>query len=385
MGKTKSCCRYAAVVVALIVLLRVGVGCHFLYEGLWKMDKSNGFSAKGFLGMAKGPTKELYYMFLPDLGGEERIQMAEVYRVVKNGENSEQERIGWTLPVIETEWYDYYMKFEKKYGLDNPEIDNPEAVDPEILTLRNQRKAARDIFNQYVLSLREYTLENREDFRGFVASKRRFEEALAKSKNDAEYQRIRDWDAQLKYRNEGEKFAAAPVSMGENMQLALWCVLSPEQKAKGELSPIAYGANKSAIMTAVAKIPCLKGLAVPTTMGALDLAVTLGLSAIGLCLMLGLCTRLACLGGALFMINVVLSQFPWPTVYPYPPEVVGHSMVFNKDTIELVVLLVLASLPAGRWGGLDWFLWNCVGQNLYRYFGIEKDPIPEVLQVESCN
>lgn len=370
MGKTKSCCRYAAVVVALIVLLRVGVGCHFLYEGLWKMDPSNGFSAKGFLGMAKGPTKDLYYMFLPDLGGEERIQMAEVYRIVmKEGDKIEQKRIGWTLPVIEKEWYAYYNKFLTKYDLDE-----------------SQKDVARGIFNQYVLSLREYALENREDFRGFVASKRRFEESLANAKNDAEYQRIRDWDAQMKYRNEGEKFAAAPVSMGENMELALWSVLNAEQKAKGELTPLAYGANKSAIMNFVATIPGLSSFAKASTMGALDLAVTLGLSAIGLCLMLGLCTRLACLGGAAFMINVVLSQFPWPTVYPYPPEVVGHSMVFNKDTIELVVLLLLASTPVGRWGGLDWFLWNFAGRNLYAWWGLEKDPlVPEALQIEGCN
>ena len=32
--------------------------------------------------------------------------------------------------------------------------------------------------------------------------------------------------------------------------------------------------------------------------------------------MLGLCTRLAALGGAAFMLAVVLVQFPWPTVYP---------------------------------------------------------------------
>ena len=370
MGKTKSCCRYAAVVVALIVLLRVGVGCHFLYEGLWKMDPSNGFSAKGFLGMAKGPTKDLYYMFLPDLGGEERIQMAEVYEIqVENGVKTGQKRLGWTLPVIEDEWYRYFDAFVAKYELDDCQVN-----------------AAKKIRDQYVFSLREYALENREDFRGFVASKRRFEEALGKAKNDAEYQRIRDWDAQMKYRNEGEKFAAEPVAMGENYELALWSVLNSEQKAKGEMTPLAYGANKSAIMNVVASLPCLSGFAKASTMGALDLAVTLGLSAIGLCLMLGFCTRLASLGGAAFMINVVLSQFPWPTVYPYPPEVVGHSMVFNKDTIELVVLLVLASLPAGRWGGLDWFVWNFFGRNLYAYWGIEKDPlIPEVLQVEGCN
>ena len=80
MGKTKKCGCCAAVVIALIVILRIGVGWHFLYEGIWKTDPSNGFSSKGFLGMAKGPVKEFYYFFLPDLGGENRLQMAEVYR-----------------------------------------------------------------------------------------------------------------------------------------------------------------------------------------------------------------------------------------------------------------------------------------------------------------
>ena len=60
MGKTKTCSCYAAVVIAIVVILRLGVGCHFLYEGLWKMNPDNGFSSKGYLGQAKGPTKEFY-------------------------------------------------------------------------------------------------------------------------------------------------------------------------------------------------------------------------------------------------------------------------------------------------------------------------------------
>ena len=107
--------------------------------------------------------------------------------------------------------------------------------------------------------------------------------------------------------------------------------------------------------------------------------MTVGLSAIGLCLLLGFCTRLAALGGAIFMVNVVLSQFPWPTVYPYAPEVVGHSMVVSKDTVELLALLLLVVLPAGRWGGLDWFIWNIIGKPFARLYGAKKDPlVPEI-------
>ena len=370
LGKTKTCGCYAALIVALIVVLRIGVGWHFLYEGLWKANPANDFSSKGFLGMAKGPTKDFYYFFLPDLGGEERIQMAEVYRVaLENGQNTAQQRIGWTFPVIEKEWFKYFDDYRAHFQLNDDE----------------QLAQAKAIFDQYVLSLREYVLENREDIRGFVASKARFEDRLAKTKNDAEYQRIRNWDAQTKYRSEGEKFASAPVKMGENMQLDLWNILTPNQKEFGELPAITYGQDKCALMQFVATLPWISDFAKGSTMGALDAMVTVGLTAIGLCLILGLCTRLAALGGACFLINVVLSQFPWPTVYPYSPDMVGHFMIFNKDGIELLILLLIAALPAGRWGGLDWFLWNLVGKNLYRWYGIESDPLsPPCHSAENC-
>ncbi|MDO5308555.1 MAG: DoxX family protein [Planctomycetia bacterium] len=372
MGKTKTCSCYATVVVVLVVLLRLGIGCHFLYEGLWKMNPANNFSSKGFLGMAKGPTKELYYMFLPDLGGEERLHMEEAYEVkLEDGQVVAKQRIGWTLPVIEREWYAYFRDYREKYDLNSEENEG-------------QLKEAKAIFNQYVQSLREYTLENREDIRAFIASKRRFEHSLATTKNKAEYQRIRDWDAQMSYRTEGEKFANEPVRMGENLELDLWNILTAEQKDRGSLSPMTYGSNKCALMRWLASLPGLRNFTTPSTMGALDLAVTLGLTAIGLCLILGLCTRLAALGGVCFLINVVLSQFPWPTVYPYTSDMIGHAMVFNKDLIELCILLLLAALPSGRWAGLDWFLWNYFGRFIYRWYGVEKDPlVPDCMNSEA--
>ena len=327
------------------------------------MDPANEFSAKGFLGMAKGPTKGFYYMFLPDLTGDERLQMAEVYKenTKENGEKTH-EVIAWTFPVIEQGWLSYYQKFVKKYGLSD------------------EQKAQTDaIVEQYLVSLREYTMEKREEIRGFLGSKARYEKSVATEKNGAEYQKIRDWDNQMKLRSEAESFVREPVQMGEDMQLALWEVLDSTQKVQGKIAPIAYGSDylpgTHCIYAVMQSIPVLRDFAQPSTLGLLNLAVTLGLSAIGFCLLIGFCTRLAALGGVAFLINVCLSQFPWPTVYPYSPDMVGHFMIISKDTVELLALLLIAALPAGRWCGLDWYLWNFFGKYIFAWYGAKKDPL----------
>ncbi|MBQ3387867.1 MAG: DoxX family protein [Thermoguttaceae bacterium] len=358
---------WTGVFIVAVVILRMAIGCHFLYEGLWKMDPANGFSAKGFLGIAKGPTAELYYKMLPDLTGVERLQMAEaVEGEMVDGKFVAGQSQGWTLPVFETAWFKYYDKYLAKYGLDQE-------------SAAEQRKKTDAVFNQYIGSLRECTLEQRDAIRELMGSRKRFEAKQRLKTDGAEHQKVWDWDTKLKLRNEGDAMASVPEKMGANMQLALWDELTPQQKALGELPPIAYGSNYIPGISFIQKIPVIKEFAVPSRMGLLDLCVTIGLSAIGLCLILGLCTRLAALGGAIFMVNVVLTQFPWPTVYPHAPEVVGHSMVVSKDTVELLALILLIILPAGRWGGLDWFLWNCGGKQLVRLYRGKKDPLtPEI-------
>lgn len=359
---------WTGVFIVLVVVLRMAIGCHFLYEGLWKMKPANGFSAKGFLGMAKGPTADLYYKMLPDLCGTERLQMAEAVEAeMVDGQMVEGRSYGWTLPVFETEWFAYYERFIAKYGLENAER-------------AQQRHKTDEIFNQYVHSLRDCTLQQRDAIRELMGSRKRMEAKQANKTDGAEHQKIWDWDNQMKLRNEGDAMAKIPETMGDNMQLALWDELDAGQKALGELPPIAYGSNKIPGLGIVTKIPVIRDFAVPSRLGLLDLAVTVGLSAIGLCLLLGFCSRLAALGGAVFMLNVVFSQFPWPTVYPYAPEVVGHSMVVSKDTVEFLALLLLIALPAGRWGGLDWFLWNFGGKRLVRLYHGKKDPLtPEII------
>ncbi|MEE8452809.1 MAG: DoxX family protein [Thermoguttaceae bacterium] len=296
--------------VVLLVALRMSIGCHFLYEGTWKIKNADKFSAKPFLTMAKGPAAPLFYAMVPDLDGRERLKF----------ETNEDGNRVFEGESFTSTWDKLREGTVGKYALDE-----------------KQQKQAADIFLLYSTGLEQYFKENGEDIVAHFGSLDRFEAMKAAGTDGSDYKKERIWDEQQKLRGEVGKWLGAIDKMGEDYQSALWMgVLSPEQRAQGDL-PVA------------------------TTFGDfLDFAVTYGLTAIGFCLMLGLCTRFACLGGAAFLISVLLTQPPWPTIYPHAPPVAGHAMVIDKNFIEMVALLLLASTAVGRWGGLDYFVENYV-------------------------
>jgi uncharacterized membrane protein YphA (DoxX/SURF4 family) len=76
------------------------------------------------------------------------------------------------------------------------------------------------------------------------------------------------------------------------------------------------------------------------------------LIAVGALLMAGLFTRLACVLGAGFLVMTYLTYPPVPW-YPLPPNTEGNPLFINKNVIECLALLMLATFPTGRWMGLD--------------------------------
>lgn len=76
-----------------------------------------------------------------------------------------------------------------------------------------------------------------------------------------------------------------------------------------------------------------------------------GLLIIGPLLLLGLCTRLAAVAGAVMLLSFYLVVPPWPGV-PQPPGP-EHSFIVNKNLIEVIALLAIAFMPTGSWFGLD--------------------------------
>jgi uncharacterized membrane protein YphA (DoxX/SURF4 family) len=84
----------------------------------------------------------------------------------------------------------------------------------------------------------------------------------------------------------------------------------------------------------------------------MDATVKWGLLVIGGCLLLGLFTRSACVLGAALLALFYVSLPPLPGV-PEGPMTEGHYLLVNKNLIELLALLALATTRPGDRYGLD--------------------------------
>jgi uncharacterized membrane protein YphA (DoxX/SURF4 family) len=86
-----------------------------------------------------------------------------------------------------------------------------------------------------------------------------------------------------------------------------------------------------------------------------DAIVKYGLTAAGVCLLLGFFTRSACIVGAAFLLMFFLAMPPLAG-WPANPRAEGHYLYINKNIIEMLALLTLATTHSGRWLGLDGLL-----------------------------
>jgi len=83
-----------------------------------------------------------------------------------------------------------------------------------------------------------------------------------------------------------------------------------------------------------------------------DFITMWGLTLVGLCLILGLFTRLASLGGIAFLLLFYLCNPPFiGYFYTIPTE--GSYLVVNKNLVELGALVVIFATGSGRFAGLD--------------------------------
>jgi len=302
----------------MLVILRLCLGCHFLYEGVWKIKHHDEFTAEPFLTEAKGPAAPMFYAMLPDIDGRQRLF-----------EPDEKGRQASGAPDLAA-GRDYYDRFVAYYSLNE-----------------DQKKAADRELARFNDSVADFMSEHRADILAHFKKLDMHEEAETKGDDDTSYRRKRLWDKQQELRKEAKQWTKDLDAMQTALQSSLNGVLSDAQRDSGSMvrwNPLEW-----------------------TRIEQINFAVTYGLTAIGLCLMLGFCTRLAALGGGAFMAFVVATQPSWPTIYPPAPPVVGHALLINKDFVEMVSLFLLATTAAGRWGGLDVFLHRWLGRRVENY------------------
>ena len=449
--------------VVLLVIMRLGLGCHFFYEGVWKITHPE-FSAEPFLTQAKGPLAPMFYAMVYDIDGRERLKLERLVtprkfiglmRKVRDDSETRYQRalkkekdlsekdkkairqfrmnsrqILWDHEdkleafIAENEqqilahfapnknkhsaeekkaaqkrvrsWLTAIAQIEKQYfaalketakndkvlaqavgrsckarlpkvddktdlskhigarsllGVEKCEIfridvgikgqvyldtwkDLKEATADKFALNDWQKFQAEKAYRLYKESVWQYMKENREDVAAYFGSLDRLEAADNGGNNGASHQKKRLWDEQMKLRGEVGAWLGDLDDMEDGYHKALWGILNPGQKAVGSL-PVAW-----------------------TRSDLINLAVTYSLTAIGLCLLLGLFCRPAAIGGGVFMFFVVLTQPAWPTIYPPAPPVAGHALLVNKDFIEMIALFLMAATAVGRWGGLDYFVEN---------------------------
>ena len=296
------------------------MGCHFLYEGFWKIKHHDEFTAEPFLTQAKGPVAGLFYAMVPDINGRQRLQV-----VVENGKpriNSD---------PIAARWNDYRQNL----------IDYLKPRDPTDQTAVGAHQSfetdSEKTYNEFKKSLDAYFAENLERIQAYFAALDRFEKN-PEANQDAPFQKKRRWDQMTDLRREADEWIKEIEAREATYKKTLYSSMDDNQKEKTADMPVNWKIWQW------------------NRMQQINFAVTYGLTAIGACLILGFFTRLSALGGAAFMLFVVMTQPAWPTIYPPDPAVVGHALLINKDFIEMVALLVISTTAVGRWAGLDFFI-----------------------------
>ena len=86
-------------------------------------------------------------------------------------------------------------------------------------------------------------------------------------------------------------------------------------------------------------------------LGTIDVIIAASLAAVGIGLMLGLFTQIACAGGIALLTLFYLSSIPLDGLPG--PRLEGAYLIVNKNLIELAALAVVFTFKTGRIAGLD--------------------------------
>lgn len=317
--------------VLALVALRLGLGCHFLYEGMWKIEHHAEFTAEPFLTQAKGPISPLFYLMIYDINGRQRLAV----------EDDAKGKKGIAPEVFVARWDTIRQDFVDYYRSASAEDGQTQLED-----------MAGKTYKDFCDKLDKYLAANTDEIVAHFAALDRFE-TDKENHQTAPFQKQRRWERMMELRQEGNKWIKDIEGQETAFKNSLYSQLSDEQKEQGHVPPSWNPLKWKRIEL-------------------INFAVTASLTAIGICLMLGFCTPLAALGGAGFMCFVVMTQPAFPGIYPADPPVVGHALLVNKDFVEMLALLAVVATSAGRWGGLDFFLYRWIVNPFLAYWARKK-------------
>ena len=310
-----------------LILLRLIIGWHFLFEGLHKIHSlysPKPFSSEIYFRESSGPLGKFMKGFLPDPDSEllakldEKSITNEWNTTVKDFSSSNQ------LSPDQQKSAEEALEKNLKKTLDwfkegNKEIEIPSPDGKPTGTLKINYTIPQWL-TYYKTKLDELD-KIRSDDRSWYLGKELDKARIASTRAEISKGRKELTDEYESQKN----------TLNSDLQKLLTVeqkstVLSPSQKKMGFIHWI-------------------------------NLMTIFGITAIGAGLFLGLFTRIACLGGIGFlaMTYLTIPPFPW---LPVPPLNEGNYVFVNKNLVEMFAMMVLVTTNSGRWFGLDALLAN---------------------------
>jgi uncharacterized membrane protein YphA (DoxX/SURF4 family) len=370
-----------------LVLLRIAIGWHFLFEGLAKIDSvdlvgptttNRPWTSRGYLREASGPAAPLFRKLVGDPDAE-ALELFTV-RPLEPGEDPAKVKPGERLsPLLVQSWDRYFERFAEHYQLSSephlqrvflatvafaPQSGGPTPVPWAALVVSSQEdpvqyrnaqaklaqaranaerwllgeSGTREIERAYgplaVFKVKQTSSQRLAEYREKVAEVRR----ITETKNFAFGRDVEHGNLTALKVDVNRLRTELLADLETPMQETLGSVLTDEQK---KLGPVTVPANNN-----------IRNIRQWDLMDWIDGVTRYGLTLVGLLLIIGLFSRSACLGGAAFLLlfYAAMPALPW---LPEPPRAEGHYLFINKNIIELLALLALATTRSGCWVGLD--------------------------------
>lgn len=330
-----------------LVVLRLAIGWHIFFAGVEKVRAPN-WSSEGYLREASGPLAPQFR----ELAGDGLVDR--LTPLPGDAQMPLNQRFPAALAV---DWQTYFDRFAAHYNLTD-----------------EQRRLAEDKFRQRKDATVTWLLIGTKNVKKTGPSGLAVDVPMTTQERVQEYQRKRDearaiqdktlWtfgpDVNAKLRGakaEASRLRADLVAdlkdQTAQLKTVLRDVLTADQKDP----------RKHALLAEDFGVPEIdKGKPAPepappvsawTRLQWSDAIVKYGLVAVGLCLLLGLFTRLACVLGAVFIAAFTIAIPPLLGLVPDNPKAEGLELFINKNVIEVLALLALATTSSGKWVGLD--------------------------------
>lgn len=334
-----------------LVLLRLAIGWHFLVEGWHKLEthlrgptesvtgKTRPWSSEGYFREGAGPLARLIRSQVGD-PDDEALGRLEPVPLPPGKDPAAYPPKDRVPPLLAAQWQEYLDRFTEHYKLDERQkaeaqvkldqakagvvawLTNRDVDDKTKAVKKNYQSVTYEVKHSVPERIAEYK-KRAQEVRDLVGSR------MWRFGKDVEGKRLAQEKADV-----ADLRAALLADLNEEhtakLQQALNDLLTPEQKKSDPIPDV-----------------------VPSKVLAwLNLVTAWGLTILGGTLLLGLFTRTSCVLAFLFLTMTYFCTPPWPWL-PTPPNNEGFYYFINKNVIEGLALLALATTASGRWFGVD--------------------------------